>query len=57
MGFRLIPRAEFLALLEQNAAEGGKPGRWSVEAAPEVVADWQSPGAHNAENGRQAVAV
>jgi leucyl/phenylalanyl-tRNA--protein transferase len=57
MGFRLIPRAEFLALLEQNAAEGGKPGRWSVEAAPEVVADWQPPGAHNAENGRQAVAV
>jgi leucyl/phenylalanyl-tRNA---protein transferase len=50
MGFRLIPRAEFLQLLEQNARQGGKSGRWSVEAGPELVAGWQ-------EGGRSAAAI
>jgi leucyl/phenylalanyl-tRNA--protein transferase len=41
MGFRLVPRAEFVRLLNKDAREGGKSGRWSIEAGPEVVADWQ----------------
>jgi leucyl/phenylalanyl-tRNA--protein transferase len=41
MGFRMIPRSEFLSLLGKDAGEGGKSGHWSVEAGPEVVADWR----------------
>ena len=41
MGFRMIPRQEFLRLLGKEAGEGGKPGRWSVEAGPEAVANWR----------------
>jgi len=40
MGFRSIPRTEFVALLDRYAREGGWPGRWSVETGPKVVADW-----------------
>jgi len=40
MGFRLIPRKEILRFLGQAAGGGGKPGRWTVETGPEVVADW-----------------
>jgi leucyl/phenylalanyl-tRNA--protein transferase len=40
MGFRLIPRQEFLRLLGKEAGAGGRAGRWAVEAGPEVVADW-----------------
>jgi len=42
MGFRRIPRAEFLELLGKDARDGGKSGRWSVDAGPEAVADWRS---------------
>jgi leucyl/phenylalanyl-tRNA---protein transferase len=45
MGFRLIPRAEFLRLIGEGTRGGGKPGRWQTEAGPELVADWQ-PGAN-----------
>ncbi len=41
MGFRVIPRAEFLRLLGEGTRSGGKPGRWQAEAGPEIVADWQ----------------
>jgi leucyl/phenylalanyl-tRNA--protein transferase len=41
MGFREIPRAEFLRHLTLGASAAGKPGRWEVEAEPETVADWQ----------------
>jgi leucyl/phenylalanyl-tRNA--protein transferase len=41
MGFREIPRAEFLRHLAEGASAAGKPGRWQVEAGPETVADWQ----------------
>lgn len=56
MGFHLIPRTEFLELLEKSAKEGGKPGRWSVEAGPEVVAEWQETPDPSAESGQQAAA-
>jgi leucyl/phenylalanyl-tRNA--protein transferase len=42
MGFRTIPRAEFLRRLEACAAADGKVGRWEVEVGPEIVATWQS---------------
>jgi leucyl/phenylalanyl-tRNA--protein transferase len=41
MGFRLIPRAEFLRLLADNTSSGGKPGRWNVEIDPKEIANWQ----------------
>ncbi|MDX2449686.1 MAG: hypothetical protein QNK17_04560 [Hyphomicrobiaceae bacterium] len=41
-GFRMIPRSEFLHILGEDAGEGCKPGRWSVEATPDEVASWQS---------------
>jgi leucyl/phenylalanyl-tRNA--protein transferase len=40
MGFRVIPRAEFLRLLAEYGGHGGRQGPWSVEAGPEVVAGW-----------------
>lgn len=40
-GYSMIPRAEFLKILGEAAGQGGRPGRWTVEAGPEVVADWQ----------------
>jgi leucyl/phenylalanyl-tRNA--protein transferase len=41
MGFRLVPRADFLRLLARDTEQGGKKGSWAVEAGPEVVAEWQ----------------
>jgi len=52
MGFGMIPRSTFLRILGENAGEGGKSGRWTVEAGPEVVADWR-PG-HAARAGKAA---
>jgi leucyl/phenylalanyl-tRNA---protein transferase len=42
MGFRDVPRLEFLARLAQSTALPGKPGRWQVEADVAAVADWQA---------------
>jgi leucyl/phenylalanyl-tRNA--protein transferase len=56
MGFELIPREAFLKLLEENAREGGKPGRWSVEAGPEIVAEWQETRNRKPESEPQAAA-
>ena len=41
MGFRDIPRSEFLALLTQAERRPAKSGRWQVEADLATVADWQ----------------
>ena len=41
MGFRDIPRADFLARLAMAERAPGKIGRWQVEADVAVVADWQ----------------
>ena len=41
MGFRDIPRAEFLTRLEDAGRRPGKSGRWQVEADVAAVADWQ----------------
>ena len=41
MGFRSIPRAEFLQHLADNGHSGGKSGRWQIEADPKQVAEWQ----------------
>lgn len=47
MGFRLIPRAEYLAILQENAA-GEHPGPWTVEASLAEVAEWDPTGAKTA---------
>ena len=44
MGFREIPRAEFLARLAEAERRSGKSGRWQVEADVATVADWQPKG-------------
>lgn len=48
MGFRIIPRREFLRDLAHGTATAEQPRRWVAEADPEMVADWQprvdSPG-------------
>ena len=44
MGFRDVPRAEYLSRLAQVARKPDRLGRWSVTADMAVVADWQ-PGA------------
>lgn len=41
MGFREIPRGDFLARLAQAAKQPGRTGRWQVEANLATVADWQ----------------
>lgn len=48
MGFRPIPRREFLGHLAQGVNDGGHIGRWEVEADPAEVAAWQGPHAHAA---------
>jgi leucyl/phenylalanyl-tRNA---protein transferase len=44
MGFREVPRREFLTRLAEAERLPGKSGRWQVEADLAAVADWQ-PGA------------
>ncbi len=41
LGFRIIPRDEFLRCLVAGTALPGQPGRWTVEAGPKQVADLQ----------------
>lgn len=47
MGFRLIPRAEYDALLDDRSMDAemsARVGRWSVEADMATVANWELPG-------------
>jgi hypothetical protein len=41
MGFRDIPRSEFLTRLSEATRLPGHPGRWQVEADVATVADWR----------------
>jgi leucyl/phenylalanyl-tRNA--protein transferase len=41
VGFREIPRAEFLSRLAQAEDKPDRRGRWQVEADMATVADWQ----------------
>jgi leucyl/phenylalanyl-tRNA---protein transferase len=41
MGFRLIPRAEFETIMSEHAQEGGRTGKWSVDATLAEVAAWE----------------
>jgi leucyl/phenylalanyl-tRNA--protein transferase len=41
MGFRMIARGEFRLRLAAAAHEGGKAGRWAVEADTKAIAEWQ----------------
>jgi leucyl/phenylalanyl-tRNA--protein transferase len=41
MGFREIPRQDFLALLPEALRATGKIGRWHIEADLETVSRWQ----------------
>ncbi len=45
MGFREIPRSDFLARLAQAEKQPDRIGRWQVEFDAATVADWQ-PGKH-----------
>jgi leucyl/phenylalanyl-tRNA--protein transferase len=50
MGFREIPRQEFLARLAQAASAPGKSGRWQVEADLATIADWQPAAKPQSQN-------
>lgn len=41
MGFRAMPRREFLALLSDAVRRPGKSGRWQVETDLDTVSRWQ----------------
>ena len=42
MGFRLIPRSQFLEHLAVSAEGAGRRGRWEPETGPETVAGWRA---------------
>jgi leucyl/phenylalanyl-tRNA--protein transferase len=44
MGFRLIQRAEFEAILKEHGHVGGHAGKWSVEATLAEAAAWEPKG-------------
>jgi leucyl/phenylalanyl-tRNA--protein transferase len=48
MGFRSIPRGEFLQYLADDGHSGGRSGRWQVEAEVKQIADWQPLSKHHA---------
>ena len=41
MGFRDVPRREFLARLSDAVGRPGKSGRWQVETDVDTVSHWQ----------------
>ncbi len=41
MGFRAIPRSEFLDALARSQRQPSKVGRWSTEGEMAAIADWQ----------------
>ncbi|MGH6683430.1 MAG: leucyl/phenylalanyl-tRNA--protein transferase [Pseudolabrys sp.] len=42
MGFRNVPRAEFLRRMTQAGRTPGKSGRWQAEADMATIAEWQA---------------
>ena len=48
MGFREIPRAEYLRLLRKREGRRSKRGRWEIEAGSKIVADWDAEALRNA---------
>ncbi len=50
MGFRDIPRAEFLALTNAKGPDAAKPSRWAVEKDAADIAEWQPQDFHAADN-------
>lgn len=50
MGFRNIPRAEFLRHTQAAGPEAAKPSRWSIEKEPNDIAEWQPQDFHAAGN-------
>lgn len=54
MGFRDIPRREFLLQLSAGAGFKHKVGRWEVEDGPKTVADWNADAGRNSAAGREA---
>jgi leucyl/phenylalanyl-tRNA---protein transferase len=42
MGFREVPRGEFLKRLTAAEKQPGKPGRWQVETDLTTVSNWQA---------------
>ena len=47
MGFRVIPRGDYLRDLTLALGREGRPGRWEVEADPKRVADWHPDKKHD----------
>lgn len=41
MGFREVPRSDFLRMLDEAGRKPERIGRWSVEADVAAIADWQ----------------
>jgi leucyl/phenylalanyl-tRNA--protein transferase len=54
MGFRCVPREEFLALLGDAIARPGRTGRWVAETGPETVAHWRPEDCAHARRSSQA---
>ena len=54
VGFREIPRREFLERLSEAVNAPGKAGRWKIEADPAAVSRWQPGGAERAHADRVA---
>ncbi|MCX7298548.1 MAG: hypothetical protein NTU64_17175, partial [Hyphomicrobiales bacterium] len=54
MGFREIPRWDYLARLRQVEKNSGRVGRWQIEADVADVADWQPQAKTSAPSFRAA---
>lgn len=54
MGFRAIPRAEFVDHLRHGAEAPGKPGPWQVEADLAEIAGWKQQGKQDAKRRPEA---
>jgi leucyl/phenylalanyl-tRNA--protein transferase len=54
-GFRLVPRSEFEAILAQSAHEGGRAGRWSIEADIAAVANSETKGTGSKASNPEAL--
>ena len=55
MGFREMPRAEYLRRLSALAQEPVRTGRWEAEAGAKAVADWRPAGDFRLESPSDAV--